>query len=249
VRFSGKTAIVTGSAGGIGESYAKALAAEGADVVVADLEVAGAERVAAEIADRGGSAFATRVDVSEQASADAMAQAACEAFGGIDLLVNNAAIYAGMRLDPLTTIDLDYFEHFMRVNAYGVLHCTRACHQSMIERGGGAIVNQSSTAAWMAAGHYSVAKATVNALTASLAAQLGGRGIRVNAIAPGPTDTAATRQVVPEEYQGALVANLAIKRMGTPDDLVGALIFLLSDDAAWLTGQIVSVDGGQIVRI
>jgi len=119
----------------------------------------------------------------------------------------------------------------------------------MKDRPGAAIVNQSSTAAWMAGGFYSMAKAGINSLTVNLAAELAHRDIRVNAIAPGPTDTSATREVVPEMFLEPIVQSLMIKRIGTPDDLVGALLFLLSDDARWMTGQIVSVDGGQIVRI
>ena len=249
MRFGDKVAIVTGAGGGIGEVYAKALAGDGAAVVVADLNEAGAERVAGEITDGGGKAVAHRVDVADEESTREMAATTVSHFGGIDHLVNNAAIYAGMKLDPLTTIDMEYLEHFLRVNTWGALHCVRACVDAMSERGGGAVVNQSSTAAWMPGGHYSIAKAALNALTVSLAPQLGGMNIRVNAIAPGPTDTAATREIVPEEYQGAMVANLAIKRMGTPEDMVGALEFLLSDDAAWVTGHILSVDGGQITRI
>ncbi|SEF57169.1 Enoyl-(Acyl carrier protein) reductase [Thermomonospora echinospora] len=249
MRFADKVAIVTGAGQGIGEAYAKGLAAEGARVVVADLNSGQAERVAKEIAAAGGAAHAVVTDVSDPDSARAMADAATEAFGGIDYLVNNAAIYGGMQIESLMKVDLGYYRRFMSVNMDGVLHCTRAVHRAMRERGGGAIVNQSSTAAWMAGGFYSIAKAAVNSLTVNLAAELGWMNIRVNAIAPGPTDTAATRGVVPEEFIDPMVQNLMIKRMGTPDDHVGALKFLLSDEASWMTGQIVAVDGGQIVRI
>jgi len=247
--FDGKVAIVTGSGQGIGEAYAKGLASRGAAVVVADLNDGQAERVAKEIVSDGGQAVAVKVDVADPASAEAMATAAVEAFGGIDLLVNNAAIYAGMKLDALTTVDLDYYRRFMDVNLHGALVVTRACVRHMKARGGGAIVNQSSTAAWMAGGYYSVAKAGLNSLTVCLASELAHSGIRVNAIAPGPTDTAATREVVPEAFMDALVGSLMIKRLGTPADLVGACLFLLSDEASWVTGQIFPVDGGQVVRI
>jgi NAD(P)-dependent dehydrogenase (short-subunit alcohol dehydrogenase family) len=189
------------------------------------------------------------VDVADPASAIAMAAAVVDAYGGIDLLVNNAAIYGGMRVEPLISVDLEYYSRFMSVNQNGALHCARACYASMVERGGGAIVNQSSTAAWMAGGYYSIAKAAINSLTVNLAKQLGADNIRVNAIAPGPTDTAATHEVVPDAYIGPLVNSLAIKRLGTPQDHVGALLFLLSDEASWVTGQIFATDGGQVVRL
>ncbi len=248
MRFQGKTAIVTGAGRGIGEAYGKALADEGANVVVADIQADQAERVAKEIEQAGGSAIAVHVDVSDQDSAHAMAACASEAFAGIDCLVNNAAIYGGMQIESLMKVDLAYYRSFMRVNMDGALHCTRAVYPSMSEGGGGAIVNQSSTAAWMPAGFYSISKAALNALTASLAHELGWQGIRVNALAPGPTDTQATRDVV-GGYVDSLVNTLAIRRMGQPADLVGALLFLLSDDASWVTGQVLSVDGGQITRL
>lgn len=248
-RFDGKVAIVTGAAGGIGEAYARALAAEGASVVVADLDAARGEQTAHDIAGSGGGDAAfVAVDVSDPASTSEMAAAAVERFGGIDLLVNNAAIYGNMKFDLLLSVDWDYYQTFMGVNMNGALLCTRACYKHMAARGGGAIVNQSSTAAWLYAGFYGLAKAGVNSLTQQLAHELGGQNIRINGIAPGPTDTEATRNQVGAEYVQTLVKDLAIKRPGTPDDMVGACLFLLSDDARWITGQTLNVDGGQIFR-
>lgn len=247
-RFDGKVAIVTGAAQGIGEGYAHALAREGASVVVADLNETMGEKVAKEIEAAGGSAAYTRVDVSEPDSATAMADFATTTFGGIDYLVNNAAIYGGMKLDFLLTVDWDYYKKFMSVNLDGALLCTRAVAPHMTERGGGAIINQSSTAAWVYSGFYGLAKVGVNGLTQQLAHELGGSGIRINAIAPGPTNTEATRTVTPKEIVKDMVKALPLKRMGTPDDLVGMCLFLLSDEAAWITGQIFNVDGGQVIR-
>ncbi|MCP2339783.1 SDR family oxidoreductase [Actinomadura rupiterrae] len=242
-RFEGKVAIVTGAAGGIGAAYARALAAEGASVVVADVNDAGQD-----VADEIKGLF-VHADVSDPASVQAMADAAAERFGGIDLLVNNAAIFGTMKLDFLFTVDWDYYKRFMAVNMDGALLCTRAVVPHMQARGGGAVVNQSSTAAWQYAGFYGLAKVGVNGLTQQLAHELGSLGIRVNAIAPGPTDTEANRTVVPGNMSQKIVRDrLAIKRMGTPEDLTGMCLFLLSDEARWITGQIINVDGGEVFR-
>ena len=130
----------------------------------------------------------------------------------------------------------------------GALLCARACHASMKERGGGSIVNQSSTASWMGVGYYGLAKLAMNGLTHCLSKELGHANIRVNAIAPGPTDTDALNKTVPEAYKSQLVAGLALPRLGQPDDMAQACLFLLSDASSWVTGQILAVDGGQIVR-
>lgn len=247
-RFENKVAIVTGAGGGIGQVYAEALAREGAAVVIADINVEGAEKVAAGIKADGGKALAVRVDVSDIDSANDMAAQTVAEFGGIDYLVNNAAIFGGMKLDGLLTVDWDYYRTFMSVNLDGALVCTRAVFPHMEKRGGGAIVNQSSTAAWVYANFYGLAKVGINGLTQQLSRELGWRNIRINAIAPGPIDTEANRSTTPQAIVKQIVQTLPLARMGTPEDLAGMCLFLLSDEASWVTGQIFNVDGGQIIR-
>jgi NAD(P)-dependent dehydrogenase (short-subunit alcohol dehydrogenase family) len=247
MRFQDKVVVVTGAAQGIGEAYAKALGAEGAAVVVADLNVESGERVAKEIEAAGGRALFVRTDVSSHESAAELVEATVGEYGGIDGLVNNAAIYGEMAFDLLISVDWDYYRRFMSVNMDGALVMTRAVYPAMRKRGGGAIVNQSSTAAYLYSGFYGLAKVGVNGLTQQLAHELGGMKIRVNAIAPGPTDTAATRTQAGDAAE-ELVKGLALKRMGQPEDMVGACLFLLSEESSWVTGQIIAVDGGQTFR-
>jgi 3-oxoacyl-[acyl-carrier protein] reductase len=246
--FSGKVAIVTGSGGGIGQAYAEALAAAGASVMVADIADERAAGVAASIRRAGGEADSIWVDVADPDSARAMVEATVSRFGAIDYLVNNAAIFGGMQLDLLLTVDWEYLNRFLSVNMLGALNCVRACYPAFRERGGGAIVNQSSTAAYLYAGFYGLAKAGINSLTQQLAHELGGQHIRINAIAPGPIDTEASRTVVPDAFMKPILAGLALKRQGETSDLVGMCLFLLSDEASWITGHVFNVDGGQVVR-
>jgi 3-oxoacyl-[acyl-carrier protein] reductase len=246
--IEGKVAIVTGAGGGIGEAYARGFASEGAKVVVAELDEEGGERVAEAIRKSGGEAVFVHTDVGSEASTRQAAAAAIAAFGGIDFLVNNAAIFKGMRLSSLLEVEWDYYKTFMNVNLDGALLMSRACRQSMTERGGGAIVNQSSTAAWMGGGYYSLAKLAINGLTITLAHELGASNIRVNAIAPGPTNTEALGTTTSAELRQQMVAALPLARLGEPEDMVGTALYLCSDASKWVTGQIIAVDGGQIVR-
>lgn len=246
-RFDGRTAIVTGAAQGIGEAYARALAAEGASVVVADLNRELGETVAKQIASDGGAAAFKEVDVAEPDSALELAAFTIDRFGSVEHLVNNAAIYGGMKLDSLLTVPWDYYKKFMSVNMDGALNVCRAVVPHM-RAAGGSIVNQSSTAAWVYSNFYGLAKVGINGLTQQLAFELGWSKIRINAIAPGPIDTEATRTVTPANIVSDVVKRIPLQRMGTPDDLAGMCLFLLSDEASWITGQIFNVDGGQVIR-
>jgi 3-oxoacyl-[acyl-carrier protein] reductase len=249
MRFNGKIAIVTGAGQGIGEAYAKALAREGAAVVVADINGEKGRAVAAEITSGSGRATFVETDVSSPESADELAARTVSEFGAIDYLINNAAIFAGMRRETLLYVDYAYYKRFMEVNMNGVLIVTRAVYKHIAARGGGAIVNQSSSAAYEAGNYYKIAKTGVNAITIGLAKELGPMNIRINGIAPGPTDTMATQTSVPPERLQALLANLPLGRIGTTQDIVNTCLFLLSDEASWVTGQTWCVDGGTVLRI
>jgi 3-oxoacyl-[acyl-carrier protein] reductase len=145
-------------------------------------------------------------------------------------------------------VDWDYYKKFMDINMDGALLCSRACYGSMSQRGGGSIVNQSSTAAWMGVGYYGLAKYGINGLTHCLSRELGRMNIRVNAIAPGPTDTEALNAQTPKGYMDNMVAQIPISRLGQPKDMAEACLWLLSDASSWVSGQLLGVDGGQIIR-
>jgi 3-oxoacyl-[acyl-carrier protein] reductase len=244
--LAGKVIVVTGAAHGIGAGYARGLAALGCRTVLADIDAAQGERVAADIRAAGGSALFVELDVASEASAQRLAAQVHEHYGAIHGLVNNAAMFGTLEFTPLLSVDLAYLNKVVGVNMLGAVVMTRACVPYMAS--GAAIVNQSSTAAWMHHDYYSFTKLATNGITCVLARELGPRGIRVNAIAPGPTDTEALRAKVPQEYIKSMVAQMPIARLGTPQDLLKALVFLLSDDAAWVTGLVMNVDGGQWMR-
>jgi NAD(P)-dependent dehydrogenase (short-subunit alcohol dehydrogenase family) len=246
-----KVAIVTGAAGGIGEAYARALAQAGASVAVADLNGAGAAAVADKLAGEGLHAIGVRVDIADPEDAKRMAATVGESFGGIDILVNNAAIMAGIPRAPLHEFDLDWWDRVLAVNVKGALICSQACVGSMIERGGGKIINQSSMGAFYNWGVYGISKLALVGLTYGLAKDLGKHHINVNAIAPGMITSEAGLSLVPigSASREANEAKAAMSVTGSPEDLCGALVFLASPASDYMTGQCLNVDGGFIFRL
>jgi NAD(P)-dependent dehydrogenase (short-subunit alcohol dehydrogenase family) len=247
-------AIVTGGGSGIGRATALALAREGAAVLVADLSRERAEQVAAETRARGGNARAHAVDVADEASVAAMVAAAVAHFGGLDVLHNNAAATDWSVLGgdgELASLDVGIWEKTLAVNLRGpMLGCKHAIPR-LLARGGGAIVNTSSASGLtgdLVRTAYGVSKAGLDGLTRYVATQYGKRGVRCNAIAPGVIETPALRQNVPPEQIALFERHHLTPRLGTPEDVAAAVVFLASDDAAFITGQVISVDGGLLAH-
>jgi 3-oxoacyl-[acyl-carrier protein] reductase len=247
MRVKDKVAIVTGAAQGIGLAYAQALAREGAKVVLVDINKDAAEASAAALRDGGAEAIALALDISEADQVKSMAEQTAERFGGIDVLVNNAAIYAGYVHYKLMDLPLDYWERFLKVNMTSVLLCSQAVVPHMITRGKGKIINQSSAGGNFSNNQYGLTKLGVQGLTVGFARELGKHFINVNCIAPGVTKTQATLDHYPGEALDAVVARLhMIPRAQTAEDLAHALVYLASDESDTVTGQIFHIDGGTI---
>lgn len=251
-RVDGKVAIVTGAGGrgnSIGRAYALGLAGAGAAVVVADLNGEGAARVADEITARGGKALAVQVDITDTASVAAMAAAAKAAFGGVDILVNNAALMTELSYAPLVKTAIADWNRTLDVNLTGALNCVHAVVPMMLERGGGKIVNQVSGGAYPPKTLYGISKIALVGLTTALAYELGPQGINVNAIAPGNTNSDAGASLTPpgSPFRTMLENTVAMRVQGEPDELVGPLLLLCSSAGDWMTGQTLKVDGGWII--
>ncbi len=248
--LEGKVAIVTGGAGGIGREYGWVLAGHGAAVVLADLDAQAAGAAADELSGDGRRLIGVGVDVTSEKQTKAMAEAAIEAFGGIDILVNNAALMAELPQTPLIEFPLDWWERTLAVNLTGPLLCCRACVPAMIERGGGKIVNQSSGGAFLNGRPYGISKMALLSMTHGLARDLGQHRICVNAIAPGPILTEAGLATQPRDSPWRQKTNesIPLKRDAMPADLFGALLFLCSEASDWVTGQCINVDGGWVMR-
>lgn len=244
--LSGDVAVVTGAGRGIGEGIATVLAGAGAAVVCAARRVDEIERVASEIRERGGRAVAVATDVTDEDAVEALAQAAKDEFGRLDIWINNAG---GSPIQtPLVELDRAEWDNTLRLNLTAVWVCSTIASRHMED--GGRIVNISSKAATMTvkgSGHYSAAKAGVNSLTATMAAELGPR-IRVNCIMPGavPTEIMMKAMQLGEEDLPRLERALKLPagRLGTPTDLGAAALYLCSPAASWVTGQVIAIDGG-----
>jgi NAD(P)-dependent dehydrogenase (short-subunit alcohol dehydrogenase family) len=252
-QLADQVAIVTGAAGGIGEVYCRALAEAGASVVVADLDEEGARKVASALAADGLRALPVEVDVASEESVNSMVHAAVSAFGGVDILVNNAAMFSEVPKYGLTEIPIELYEKVHRVNVIGPLLGVRAVIPQMKARGAGKIINQASAAAFLPGTVYRLSKHAVVGLTASLAVELGPHNINVNAIAPGLIATeAGFRSTGPlgSQTREARYTSVPHSRPDRPPSaLVGALLLLASAAGDFINGQTINVDGGYVIRL
>lgn len=250
-RLDGKVAIVTGGARSIGAAFAKGLAAEGAKVVIADLDAA--EETLAIIKQAGGEAMAVRTDVTQEADCENMVAQAVEAYGKLDILVANAGLWVHLERQSALEIDIQTWQKVMEVNVQGVWLSAKAAIPAMQKNDYGKIVTVTSTRAMKGGSamlHYDASKGAVIAMTRSLAREWGESGIRANAIAPGATDTEISQALADDTQKERRVASAqarAIKRAEEPDDLVGACLFLASSDSDFMSGQTVVVDGGAVM--
>jgi len=232
----GRVVIITGAAQGIGRELARQFAAAGAVSVVADLDIDKAEAVAKEIHDAGGVGLAVKVNVADEASVTAMVETVVETWGRVDVLINNASIFATIEKGPFDQIPVAQWEHVMKVNVTGTYLCVRAVADHMRNAGFGRICNVSSVA---------VTRGTVIGMTNSLARELGGHGITVNCIRPGSVATEVERTVNPTAEVRERTASLqCIPRGMVPTDLVGIMFFLATPASAFITGQTIACDGG-----
>jgi NAD(P)-dependent dehydrogenase (short-subunit alcohol dehydrogenase family) len=249
MRFAGKVAIVTGGSAGLGAAIALRLGQEGAAVVIAD--IVGATEAAVALSDAGITSLGVETDVASWASVQAMVAATTQRFGHIDILINNAAIASTLSLKPFYELTTEEFQNVLAVNTIGTFHGCKAVAALMRQQNSGRIINMASGTAIRGApfiAHYVASKGAVMSLTRSLARELGKHNILVNAVSPGYTLT--DTNLANEEYLAAsrqAVRDLrCVPRDAYPDDIVGAVAFLASDDAKFITGQILAVDGGAV---
>jgi NAD(P)-dependent dehydrogenase (short-subunit alcohol dehydrogenase family) len=251
--LQGKVAIVTGGAGGIGSAYCRALAELGVSIVVADLNAEGADEAAKKLESDGHKAIGVAVDVTDLDSAKNMVAKAVEAFGGIDILINNAGIMSAIPKGKLLEIDPEAWVFAMRVNALSVLVCSQAAVPEMRKRGGGRIINTASTAAFEPGGLYRLSKNAVVTLTAALAHEIGAEGFTVNSVAPGMIQTEEgfrSAGAVGSDKRTARAKGVPnVRPDREPEALVGAMLLLASDAGDYINGQTIICDGGRNVRL
>ncbi len=243
----GHVVIITGAGQGIGRAYAKHFAAHGAVPVIAELNGANGEAVAAEIVAGGGDALAVRTDVTDPVSVKAMVDTTLERFGKIDCLINNAAIFVKLGRQPFWEIDLEEWRAVMDVNITGCFICATAVAGPMREAGGGRIINISSSTVPLGIpgfSHYVTSKSALIGMTRCMARELGDTNVTVNAVLPGMIETEVDNAGRTDQSRSAVIGHQSLKRQQEPEDMVGTLLYLASPASGFMTGQSICVDGG-----
>ena len=243
--FLDKVIFITGGAVGFGRAVARAFSAQGAAVALADIDLDAAETTASELRANGARAMAVKCDVADETQVEAAVARVVAELGGIDVLINNAGKHLTKYNQPFTVLERHEVRALFDVNVIGVVNCTVACRETMIARGGGAVLNISSIAGYMVTSPYGVSKLAVRGLTMAFAQELAPDGIRVNAVAPGLTATENAMVDLPQSLVDRFVGELQlVKRLGVMDDIVNAVLFLCSDEAGFITGETLKVSGG-----
>lgn len=250
MRLQGKVAIVTGAGSGIGRATAQLFAQEGAKVVVAEYNTVTGQETADLICGAGGQAIFVRVDVSRAEQVGVLVQRTMETYGKVDILFNNAGVLA---FGTVVNTEEEAWDRVMDINLKGTYLCCRAVIPHMVAAGGGVIINaSSSTGAHDAAANtaaYVASKGGVTLLTRCMAIDHASQGIRVNAIAPGPTDTPMLRECMSQEALREFAASFPARRLGRPEEIAQAVLFLASEEASFVTGLVMAVDGGQTAQV
>jgi len=247
-KFDNKVAFITGGARGIGETFARALAAEGAAVMLADISAEHGAETAASIRASGGTAANVVCDVADDASIEAAVAAGVEQFGGIDILINNAGRHLTAYGQPVTQVSTQMWREMLDVNVIGIVSCSRAAKQTLADRGGGVIVNLVSISGFLSNTAYGISKLAVRGLTVALAIELAPQHTRVFGIAPGIMDSPAAMNDLKDRL-GPLLDRQLMKRVGRMEELVPALLFLCSDDSSYMTGETLMIAGGYPTRL
>lgn len=244
----GKTAFVTGAGAGFGGAFARALAKNGANVVLADINLSAAQDVVGEIKSENGSAIAVYCDVADADSVKDAVRAAVNKYDGIDILINNAGLHSLKYNLPIDALNMNDINRLFDVNVMGALYCAVECRSSMRERGGGVIVNIASIAAYLCNTIYGVSKLAVRGLTVNLASEFANDNIRVNAIAPGLIKTDTLMREMPDLFE-IFIDKQLIKRNGDIDDVVSAMLYLCGPESGFISGETLKVTGGYALQV